>query len=218
MFRWSTLEYHVWFIFFRSLLSVLLVSFLGIIFGILTKFSFGRSLLLQYPKFFTLGFVSHEGPSEENMKKSKFSMTFFGQGWSKEEALSEPTDQHTTLPSKKIVTRVSASNPGKFQLMTKFRYFVFVSLKYLFLKFVHFRLWGNCCSSFVISNDHFERESKTSVDWWRLTTRRLFCENWFNFQSNEEWLCFWGYRKLKCHISANEKNKTRRTVWIARAQ
>lgn len=80
----------------------------------MTKFAFGRTLLLKYPRFFSLGFVSHEGPSEENMKNSKFSITFFGQGWPKEEALSEPTDQHTTLPSKKIVTRVSGTNPGKY--------------------------------------------------------------------------------------------------------
>lgn len=95
---------------FRSLAAVLFISFLGIIFGVLAKFSFGRSLLLNYPKVFSLGFVSHEGPSEEAMKKSRFSITFFGQGW--DEKLAEPTDQHTTLPSKKIVTRVSASNPG----------------------------------------------------------------------------------------------------------
>lgn len=93
-------------------MHAVLVTLLGIVFGILVKFSFGRSLLLRYPKLFSLGFISHEGPSEETMKNAKFSMTFFGQGWSKEEALADPSDQHTTLPSKKVVTRVSASNPG----------------------------------------------------------------------------------------------------------
>ncbi|XP_055325410.1 saccharopine dehydrogenase-like oxidoreductase [Sitodiplosis mosellana] len=97
---------------FKSLLTVLMVSFMGIIFGILAKYSFGRKLLLKYPKLFSLGFISHEGPSEESMKNTKFSVTFYGQGWPKEEALSEPTDQHTTLPSKKIVTRVTGTNPG----------------------------------------------------------------------------------------------------------
>lgn len=97
----------------RSLLTVLLVSFMGVVFGLLTKCQFGRNLLLKYPKIFSLGFVSHDGPSEETMKNSKFSITFFGQGWPKEEALSEPTDQHTTPPSKKIVTRVTGTNPGK---------------------------------------------------------------------------------------------------------
>lgn len=86
---------------------------MGIVFGILAKYSFGRKLLLKYPKLFSLGFISHEGPTEESMKNTKFSITFYGQGWPKEEALSEPTDQHTTLPSKKIVTRVTGTNPGE---------------------------------------------------------------------------------------------------------
>lgn len=98
---------------FRSILTVLFISFMGIVFGLLTKYSFGRKLLLNYPKFFSFGLVSHEGPTIEKMKKSKFSMTFYGQGWPKEDTLAESTDQHTKLPSKKIVTRVSASNPGK---------------------------------------------------------------------------------------------------------
>lgn len=95
------------------MLTVLLVSLVGTIFGILTKFEFGRNLLLNYPKIFSLGFASHEGPTEKTMQNTKFSITFFGQGWPKEEALTEPTDQHTTLPSKKIVVRVSGTNPGK---------------------------------------------------------------------------------------------------------
>lgn len=92
---------------------MLLVSLVGIIFGLLTKSSFGRNLLLKYPKLFSFGFVSHEGPNEESMKNTKFSLTFFGQGWPKEEALAESTDQHTTPPTKKIVTRVTGTNPGK---------------------------------------------------------------------------------------------------------
>lgn len=86
------------------------------IFGVLTKFSFGRKLLLDHPKFFSFGFFSHEGPSEESMKNTKFSITFYGDGWTKEESLSEPTDQHTTLPNKKLATRVSASNPGNLSI------------------------------------------------------------------------------------------------------
>lgn len=97
---------------YRSLLHVILLSVLGIIFGLLSKFAYGRKLLLSFPKVFSLGLVSHEGPTEETLKKTKFSITFFGDGWPKEEALSEPTDSHTTPPSKKLVTRVSATNPG----------------------------------------------------------------------------------------------------------
>lgn len=46
------------------------------------------------------------------MKNTKFSITFYGDGWPKEEALTEPTDKHTAPPSKRLVTRVTASNPG----------------------------------------------------------------------------------------------------------
>lgn len=99
-------------------MQVLVLSLVGIVFGTLTKFSFGRKLLLNYPKIFSLGFVSHEGPSEQKMKNTKFSITFYGDGWPKEEALSEPTDSHTTPPSKKLVTCVSASNPGTLKMPT----------------------------------------------------------------------------------------------------
>lgn len=112
---------------------VLLVSLFGIIFGLLTKFSFGRNLLLKYPKFFTLGFVSHEGPTEEAMKNSKFEITFVGIGWPKEDALAEPTDQHTNLPSKKIVTRVSASNPGTNLFFSFYLFKIELSIKMCFL-------------------------------------------------------------------------------------
>lgn len=83
----------------------------GVVFGVLTKFAFGRKLLLDYPKVFSFGFVSHEGPTEDTMEKTKFSVTFHGKGWP--EKLAEPTDVHTTEPTKKLVTRVTATNPGE---------------------------------------------------------------------------------------------------------
>lgn len=95
-----------------SFWSVLFVSFFAAIFGLLAKFKCGQQLLLKYPKIFSFGFFSREGPSEEAMKNTKFSITFFGQGWPKEESLAEPTDQHSTPPTKKLVTRVSGTNPG----------------------------------------------------------------------------------------------------------
>lgn len=106
---------------FRSLLHVLVVLFLGAVFGILTKFELGRKLLLNHPKFFSCGYFSHQGPSNDTMEKTKFSITFHGQGWPASEKLSEPTDKHTTPPSKKLVTRVTGTNPGmnkKFKKIT----------------------------------------------------------------------------------------------------
>lgn len=95
----------------RSLLQVISMMFFGLIFGILTKFSFGRKLLLNHPKAFSLGFFSHDGPTEDTMEKTKFSITFYGKGWP--EKLAEPTDVHTSEPTKKFVTRVTGTNPGK---------------------------------------------------------------------------------------------------------
>lgn len=97
---------------FRSLIAVFGVAFVGAIFALFARFSYGRQLLLKYPELFSFGFISHEGPKEEKMEKTHFSMTFYGEGWFKEEKLSEPTDQHTTSPTKNITTRVSGINPG----------------------------------------------------------------------------------------------------------
>lgn len=46
------------------------------------------------------------------MENTKFSMTFYGEGWPKEDALAEPTDKHTGPPTKKLVTKVTGTNPG----------------------------------------------------------------------------------------------------------
>lgn len=60
-----------------------------------------------------MGFFSRDGPTEETMENTKFSITFQGQGWSKELALAEITDQHMSPPRKQLTTRVTATNPGK---------------------------------------------------------------------------------------------------------
>lgn len=39
-------------------------------------------------------------------------MTFYGEGWPKEHSLVEPTDQHTGPPTKKMITKVTGTNPG----------------------------------------------------------------------------------------------------------
>ena len=56
---------------------------------------------------FTGGLISHEGPSEEQMKNSYVDLTLFGEGW--KEKLAEPTDQHDSPPNKNIVVKVGAS-------------------------------------------------------------------------------------------------------------
>lgn len=98
----------------RSWIATLFLSVFGVFFGIMAKFALGRKLLLDHPSFFSGGFFSRDGPTEETMRASRFAITFHGRGWPKEETLAEGTDQHTTPPSKTLITRVSGANPGIF--------------------------------------------------------------------------------------------------------
>jgi len=97
---------------FRSMLAALIVAFVAIVFGIMTKFAFGRQLLLKYPKIFSFGFISHEGPSEEKSNATRFKITIKGSGWPSSEKQAEPTDQYKDPPSKNVIARVTGSNPG----------------------------------------------------------------------------------------------------------
>lgn len=80
------------------------------VFGLMTKFAFGRQMLLKHPKLFSLGFFSREGPTESYMESTHFKMTFFAKGWS--EKLSDSTDQFTSAPTKTLTARVTGVNPG----------------------------------------------------------------------------------------------------------
>lgn len=97
---------------FGSYLTAALVALFAVVFGLMSKFSFGRKLLLKYPKVFSLGFISHEGPSEEAMERTYFSMTMKALGWPQSERLAEPTDQYTNPPTKSLMVKVSGPNPG----------------------------------------------------------------------------------------------------------
>eukprot|EP01138_Halocafeteria_seosinensis_P013845 gb/GECG01014138.1/.p1 GENE.gb/GECG01014138.1/~~gb/GECG01014138.1/.p1 ORF type:complete len:440 (+),score=48.96 gb/GECG01014138.1/:1-1320(+) len=46
----------------------------GLVFQLLATFSWGRSLLLKFPRLFTNGLFSHEGPSEEQMRGTSFTV------------------------------------------------------------------------------------------------------------------------------------------------
>ncbi|XP_067007405.2 saccharopine dehydrogenase-like oxidoreductase [Anabrus simplex] len=95
---------------FKSFLAIIAISIVGTVLLVLSKFNFGRKLLLKYPRFFSCGFISHEGPSEETMKKTRFNLTIVGEGWKEKQA--EPTDNHADPPNKMMIVRVSGSDPG----------------------------------------------------------------------------------------------------------
>ncbi|KAM4693880.1 saccharopine dehydrogenase-like oxidoreductase [Discoglossus pictus] len=81
--------------------SVIKLMFAGIIFLLFTRFSCGRKLLIKYPKKFSFGYFSKEGPTQKQMDETFFAMTFFGQGYS------EGQDPAKGKPNVKICTQVS---------------------------------------------------------------------------------------------------------------
>lgn len=78
----------------------------------LAKYTFTRRLLLRFPTLFSIGMVSCDGPSDEIMQNTRFSFTFYGKGWPKEEKLAEPSDRHNTKPTRELITKVSGANPA----------------------------------------------------------------------------------------------------------
>lgn len=97
---------------FGSLIHVIGVIFVSALFALMTRYKIGRQLLLKYPRFFSAGFVSHEGPTEASMENTDFAIYLKGVGWTKDEELLEASDQFKAPPKKKLVVKVSGTNPG----------------------------------------------------------------------------------------------------------
>lgn len=67
----------------------------------LSYFNWFANLLRRFPRLFTLGYMSHAGPSEKMRGKTKYNFTFIGKGWDVTVAdLSKP-------PSKTVEVKVS---------------------------------------------------------------------------------------------------------------
>ncbi|GFW15550.1 saccharopine dehydrogenase-like oxidoreductase [Trichonephila clavipes] len=85
------------------------VFFLSV-FGFLSMFSFGRSLLAKYPSFFSAGAFSTEGPTRQQVMEGTTTVTLLGKGWKNK--LSEPTDQHTTPPDTQMKLTINGPEPA----------------------------------------------------------------------------------------------------------
>ncbi|KAK3127597.1 hypothetical protein QOZ80_7AG0575500 [Eleusine coracana subsp. coracana] len=92
----------------RSLMVLVCFLFTGVFIGLLGHFSFGRSLLLKYPEFFTLGMFRKKGPTEEEVESASFKMWFVGRGFSDVAHASE----RGSKPDKEIITKVSGPEVG----------------------------------------------------------------------------------------------------------
>ncbi|XP_022091289.1 saccharopine dehydrogenase-like oxidoreductase [Acanthaster planci] len=86
--------------------SLMVLLFFGIIFAFLAKFSFGRKLLEKYPKLFTGGGFSHEGPTREQMDGTTFSFVLNAEGFS------AGADNDQTKHDVTMVTKVTGPEPG----------------------------------------------------------------------------------------------------------
>jgi hypothetical protein len=78
-------------------------------FSTLTKYKRGVDALLNYPKLFSFGFASHEGPTEERNVNTNFETLFVGKGWN--EIFPNPLEEIKLPMNQKIVTRVVTNNP-----------------------------------------------------------------------------------------------------------
>lgn len=79
----------------------------GSAFAFLAQREWGRGLLLKYPRVFSYGMFTHEGPSEQQMAETTFAFTNIGRGY----AAGAPTSPDQQ-PDKQVITRVSGPEPG----------------------------------------------------------------------------------------------------------
>ncbi|XP_061391779.1 saccharopine dehydrogenase-like oxidoreductase [Musca vetustissima] len=70
----------------------------------MANIGFTRKLLLKYPHIFTLGLMTHEGPTEANRKAMEFRYTLKAKGWT-------TGTSESAAPNKEVVVRVTGKDP-----------------------------------------------------------------------------------------------------------
>ncbi|XP_053365187.1 saccharopine dehydrogenase a, tandem duplicate 1 [Clarias gariepinus] len=89
-----------------GIVSVFKLLFAGFFFSLLSRFNFGRKLLIKFPEFFSFGYFSKAGPTRKQMEGCSFSFAFFGEGYT------EGQDPSLGKPDAKIRTLVHGPEPG----------------------------------------------------------------------------------------------------------
>ncbi|KAI1289820.1 Saccharopine dehydrogenase-like oxidoreductase [Halotydeus destructor] len=77
---------------------------------LLSQFEWSRKFLSNYPHIISLGMISKNGPTREQVKSTSFQMTLIGRGWPGR--LSSPTDELSGPPSEKIIGKVTGPEPA----------------------------------------------------------------------------------------------------------
>lgn len=94
----------------QSFFHVLFMIMIGVVFGIFTRFSFGISLLEKFPRFFSFGMFSDDGPTRKQVLDGSIEMTFIGYGYASQ--IGDLEKEHEDKPDKKIVTHLTGPDAG----------------------------------------------------------------------------------------------------------
>ncbi|KAK5649846.1 hypothetical protein RI129_000875 [Pyrocoelia pectoralis] len=94
---------------FESIFSIILLRVYERIFSFLLKYNFGRKLLLKYPKLFSCGIFSHNGPTSATLESMKYLLTFIGEGWAG--SIVPQQDSSDNPPTSNITVRLTGSDP-----------------------------------------------------------------------------------------------------------
>jgi len=86
-------------------INIILTMLVGLIFGLLASSKFGRSLLENYPGFFSFGAVSKQGVPKQKADETNFKMTLVGKGW-------KTKGSHDGPPTRTVQTVVEGKNVG----------------------------------------------------------------------------------------------------------
>jgi short subunit dehydrogenase-like uncharacterized protein len=81
----------------------------------LAGYEWGRSVLLQYPEFFSFGLFSHAGPTPQQLRETSFNMTFRATGCKKKtgDGSDDGTDaaRVTKAEEEEVIMKASVSGP-----------------------------------------------------------------------------------------------------------
>ena len=86
-----------------SWLAALATGLVGLVFITFAQFELGRKWLKAKPHWFTVGAVSPDGPSRQQVKEASFECTLVGSGY--KQKLASPTDEPSSPPEKLIIGR-----------------------------------------------------------------------------------------------------------------
>eukprot|EP00850_Spirogloea_muscicola_P020332 SM000212S06925 [mRNA] locus=s212:190563:193062:- [translate_table: standard] len=105
--RFKPVQYGAYFT-VPSLWYMALFMIFGYLFRFLVTYAWGRKLLLQYPRFFSFGLFSRQGPSQEQIDGTSFFIDFLAKGYSSADLVEKPLSP----PDLKLATRLSGPEPG----------------------------------------------------------------------------------------------------------